>query len=107
MRDGHRYVQDGAPVAAVDKKEVKIQKKKLRELFKRERRKAATSNSPITINRDSEVFKKYLETRRKEEEKQENAEEEEEGDFGKRTRRRHPVSRLRNVGWEIFPLRRF
>ena len=40
-----------------------MRKKKLRELFRRERRKAATSGSPITINRDSEVFKKYLETR--------------------------------------------
>ena len=38
-------------MTATVKKEVKMQKKKLRELFKRERRKAATSNSPITINR--------------------------------------------------------
>ena len=43
-------------MTATVKKEVKMQKKKLRELFKRERRKAATSNSPITINRYSNKF---------------------------------------------------
>ena len=94
-------------MAAQEKKEVKMQKKKLRELFRRERRKAATSNSPITINRDSEVFKKYLEGRRKEEEEEGNAEGEDiagEGDFGKRTRRRHPYNRPRHAGRRMFPL---
>ena len=61
MRDNQCAVAKEAPVA--QEKEVKMRKKKLRELFRRERRKAASSGSPITINRDSEVFKKYLETR--------------------------------------------
>ena len=85
-----------------------MQKKKLRELFRRERRKAATSNSPITINRDSDLFKKYLESRGKEEEEEGNAEEGDdivgEGDFGKRTRRRHPYNRPRHAGRRMFPL---
>ena len=50
--------------------------------------------------RDSEVFKKYLESRRREEEEGNNPEEEGVGDFGKRkrTRRRHPHDRIRNAG---------
>ena len=61
------------------------------------------SNHTISVElppRDSEVFKKYLESRRREEEEGNNAEEEGEGDFGKRTRtrRRHPHDRIRNAG---------
>ena len=49
-------------------------------------------------NRDSEVFKKYLESRGKEEEEKKEQEGTGEGDFRKRTRRRHPPNRLRNAG---------